>query len=155
MIALIQRVNHATVHVNGALIGAIDRGILALVGMEQGDTQATGQRLLARVLGYRIFPDGQQRMNRSLIDIAGALLLVPQFTLVADTNKGTRPSFSSACLPEQGEVLFEALVAVARSIFPRVASGCFGADMQVGLINDGPVTFCLRAAPRPPAGRAD
>jgi len=147
MIALIQRVTEARVVVDGETVGAIDRGILALVGVQKGDTEADGQRLLERLLGYRIFPDATGRMNLALRDIDGGLLLVPQFTLAADTRKGLRPSFSSAAPPARGQALFEHLLRAARAAWPRVATGRFGADMQVHLINDGPVTFWLQAGP--------
>ncbi len=147
MIALIQRVTEARVVVDGETVGAIDRGILALVGVQKGDTEADGQRLLERLLGYRIFPDATGRMNLALRDIDGGLLLVPQFTLAADTRKGLRPGFSSAAPPETGQALFEHLLRSARAAWPRVATGRFGADMQVHLINDGPVTFWLQAGP--------
>ncbi len=147
MIALIQRVTGAKVVVDGENVGAIGRGILALIGVQKGDTEGDAKRLLERVLGYRIFPDAQDRMNRSLRDIGGELLLVPQFTLAADTGRGMRPSFSTAAPPEQGQALFDHLLALARDNWPRIASGRFGADMQVHLINDGPVTFWLQAGP--------
>ncbi len=147
MIALIQRVTSAKVVVAGETIGAIGRGILALIGVQKGDTEGDAKRLLERVLGYRIFPDAQDRMNLSLRDIGGDLLLVPQFTLAADTGRGMRPSFSTAAPPEQGQALFARLLELARDSWPRVASGRFGADMQVHLINDGPVTFWLQAGP--------
>ncbi|RKT44236.1 D-aminoacyl-tRNA deacylase [Thiocapsa rosea] len=143
MIGLLQRVSHAHVEVSGETIGAIERGLLVLVGVQRGDTTARAERLLERLLGYRVFPDADDRMNLSLRDIGGGLLLVPQFTLAADTRKGTRASFTSAAPPEEGERLFDALVARAHAAHPRVATGRFGADMQVGLVNDGPVTFWL------------
>ena len=145
MIALIQRVSQARVAVAGDTVGAIGRGILALVGVERGDTEARAQRLLERVLGYRVFPDAEGRMNLSVRDVGGGLLLVSQFTLVADTTKGMRPSFSSAAPPEEGRRLFEHLVVLARAVHPDVATGRYGADMQVALVNDGPVTFWLTA----------
>jgi D-tyrosyl-tRNA(Tyr) deacylase len=143
MIGLLQRVTRAQVHVDGDCVGAIERGLLVLVGVQQGDTDARGARLLDRLLGYRVFPDAAGRMNLSLRDIGGGLLLVPQFTLAAETRKGMRPSFSSAAPPAEGERLFDGLVMRARQAHPRVATGRFGADMQVSLINDGPVTFWL------------
>jgi D-tyrosyl-tRNA(Tyr) deacylase len=143
MIGLLQRVSRAHVEVSGATIGAIERGLLVLVGVQRGDTTARGERLLERLLGYRVFPDADERMNLSLRDIDGGLLLVPQFTLAADTRKGTRASFTSAAPPDEGERLFADLVARASAAHPRVATGRFGADMQVGLVNDGPVTFWL------------
>jgi D-aminoacyl-tRNA deacylase len=145
MIALIQRVTRASVEVQQRQVGAIEAGILALVGVQPDDDEATAGRLLARVLAYRIFPDELQRMNRSLTDTGGGLLLVPQFTLAAETHKGTRPGFSTAAPPEQARRLFAALVAQATARHPRVASGEFGADMQVALVNDGPVTFWLES----------
>ena len=146
MIALIQRVTSASVSVGGETVAAIDRGILALVGVERGDGEAQAARLAERVLGYRIFPDEEGRMNRSLLDIGGGLLAVPQFTLVADTQKGTRPGFSSGATPEAGQRLFERFVAFAGAQI-RVQTGRFGADMRVSLVNDGPVTFWLQAKP--------
>jgi len=147
MIALIQRVTNARVDVAGATVGAIGRGILALIGIEADDTAATGERLLERILTYRIFPDAAGRMNLEVGEVGGGLLLVPQFTLVADTSKGTRPGFSHAASPAAASGLFEALCAAARSRHPAVAVGAFGADMQVSLTNDGPVTFNLRVPP--------
>jgi D-tyrosyl-tRNA(Tyr) deacylase len=143
MIALIQRATEARVVVAGELVGAIGRGLLAFVAVEPGDTEARAERLLERVLGYRVFPDDEGRMNRSLTDIGGGLLLVSQFTLAADTRKGMRPSFSSAALPEEGRRLFDHLAGRARAVHAPVATGRFGADMQVALVNDGPVTFWL------------
>ncbi|EGV18203.1 D-aminoacyl-tRNA deacylase [Thiocapsa marina] len=143
MIGLLQRVSRAHVEVSGETIGAIERGLLVLVGVQRGDTTARGERLLERLLGYRVFPDADDRMNLSLRDINGGLLLVPQFTLAADTRKGTRASFTSAAPPEEGKRLFDHLVARARAAHARVATGRFGADMQVSLVNDGPVTFWL------------
>ncbi len=145
MIGLMQRVSEASVVVEGRTVGKIGRGLLVLVGVEKHDDEASARRLLERLLGYRVFPDAQGKMNLSLTDIGGELLLVPQFTLAADTHKGTRPSFSSAASPEQGASLFEYLVAAARERHPRVQTGVFGADMKVSLINDGPVTFWLQA----------
>ena len=143
MIALIQRVTEARTSVAGTVVGAIGRGLLAFVAVESGDTQARAERLLERVLGYRVFPDAEGRMNLSVVDVGGGLLLVSQFTLAADTRKGMRPSFSSAARPEDGRCLFEHLVERAHAAYPRVATGRFGADMQVALVNDGPVTFWL------------
>ncbi|MBK5930328.1 D-aminoacyl-tRNA deacylase [Halochromatium salexigens] len=143
MIGLLQRVSAAQVHVDGNLVGAIETGLLVLVGVQQGDDEARAQRLLERLLGYRVFPDQSGRMNRSLVDIGGGLLLVPQFTLAADTKKGTRASFTSAAAPEIGKHLFDLLLERARECHAPVASGRFGADMQVSLTNDGPVTFWL------------
>jgi D-tyrosyl-tRNA(Tyr) deacylase len=147
LIALIQRVAEAAVTVDARTAGRIERGILALIGVERGDDAARGERLLERVLGYRIFEDADGRMNLSLRDIGGGLLLVPQFTLAADTHKGTRPGFSTAAAPETARALFEALAGAARRQHPRVETGEFGAHMRVSLVNDGPVTFWLRTAP--------
>lgn len=147
MIALIQRVGHASVVVDGEAVGAIGRGVLALVGVERGDAESQAERLLERLLGYRIFPDEGGRMNLSLADIAGGLLLVPQFTLAADTRSGTRPGFSSAAPPAEGERLFDYFVSRARASHGAVATGKFGADMKVSLLNDGPVTFWLQVKP--------
>ena len=148
MIALIQRVSEARVLVGDATTGAIGAGILALIGVEKGDAEPQARRLLERILGYRIFEDGEGRMNRSLTDIRGGLLLVPQFTLAADTHKGTRPSFSSAAPPAEGESSFSGLVELARAAHAPVETGRFGADMKVHLVNDGPVTFWLQVKPR-------
>ena len=147
MIALIQRVTQAQVEVDGQRVAAIGRGILALVGIEAADSAESGAKLLQRVLGYRIFPDDAGKMNLDLRQIGGELLLVPQFTLVADTGKGTRPSFSEGARPEQAQALFAGLVEAARQAHPGTASGIFGANMQVSLVNDGPVTFTLRVSP--------
>jgi D-tyrosyl-tRNA(Tyr) deacylase len=143
VIGLIQRVGEARVRVEGEVVGEIGRGLLALVGVAKEDTEARADRLLERLLGYRVFPDAEGRMNLGLRDVAGGLLLVSQFTLVADTRKGMRPSFSSGAPPEQGRRLFEHLVRRARDAHPHVATGVYAADMQVELINDGPVTFWL------------
>ncbi len=147
MIALIQRVTEARVEVAGAVIGAIGHGVLALVAVERGDGEAQAERLVERVLGYRIFADEQDRMNRSLADARAGLLAVPQFTLAADTTKGARPSFSSAAAPAEGERLFGRFVELARVRHAPVEAGRFGARMAVSLVNDGPVTFWLRAPP--------
>ena len=143
MIALIQRVSEARVSVGEEVVGAIDRGVLALIGVRHGDTEAAVERLLERLLSYRIFPDTQGRMNLSLREVAGGLLLVPQFTLAADTKKGTRAGFSTAAAPEDARRLFTQLVERARAAYAPVSAGVFGADMQVSLVNDGPVTFWL------------
>lgn len=145
MIALIQRVREARVDVAGETVGAIGPGVLALVAVVPDDTEARASRLLERILGYRIFGDGAGRMNRSLRDVGGGLLLVSQFTLAADTTSGTRPGFSTAAPPELGLRLFEHLVGLARAAHPAVATGRFGADMQITLVNDGPVTFWLES----------
>jgi D-tyrosyl-tRNA(Tyr) deacylase len=147
VIALIQRVSQASVAVEGETVGAIERGILALVGVERGDTEAEAARLAERVLGYRIFADAAGKMNLSLAGIGGALLAVPQFTLVADTKKGMRPSFSSGASPAEGERLFAKFIEQAKARHPRVSTGRFGAEMAVSLVNDGPVTFWLQAKP--------
>jgi len=144
MISIIQRVTTAKVTVNNQVIGMIDAGIMALVAVEKEDTQKDVERLLERIINYRIFADDNDRMNLSLRDINGGLLLVPQFTLAADTRKGNRPSFISAASPEKGRQLFGYLQHLATSIYPNVQFGQFGADMRVSLINNGPVTFTLR-----------
>ena len=146
MIALIQRVSEAAVTVQERMVGNIGRGVLALIGIERGDDLARGERLLERVLSYRIFEDAGGRMNLSLVDIGGGLLLVPQFTLAADTHKGTRPGFSTAEAPETARTLFAQLLAAARARHSVVSAGEFGAHMQVALVNDGPVTFWLQTA---------
>ncbi len=144
MIGLIQRVTRADVRVDGEIVGAIERGILALIGVRKGDDEAAADRLLERILTYRIFPDSEGRMNLSLREIPnGGLLLVPQFTLAADTQKGTRAGFSTAAAPEHARALFDYLSAKARATQVVVSTGIFGANMQVALINDGPVTFWL------------
>ena len=143
MIGLIQRVSEASVSVAGERIAAIGRGLLVLVAVQPDDGDADVARLAERLLTYRVFPDGDQRMNRSLLDEGLELLLVPQFTLAADTKKGTRASFTKAAAPEKGKDCFERLIAACRSRLPGTQSGEFGADMQVQLINDGPVTFWL------------
>lgn len=151
MIGLLQRVTEASVHVDGVLVGAIGPGLLVLVGVQAGDTAAQGERLLERLVTYRVFADEAGKMNRSLEDTGGGLLLVPQFTLAADTHKGTRPGFSTAAAPEVGRERFAALVALAHARLPdRVATGRFGADMKVALVNDGPVTFWLEVKPATP-----
>lgn len=145
MISLIQRVTEAAVHVDGECVGRIGPGLLALVAVEPGDDEARVQRMAERLLGYRVFGDAQDRMNLSVADTGGGLLLVPQFTLAADTRKGMRPSFTSAASPEQGRLWFERLLAVCRARHAVVEAGCFGAHMQVRLCNDGPVTFRLES----------
>ena len=147
MIALLQRVLQASVDVGGETVGAIGQGILAFVCAEPGDNGQSTERVLERLLGYRVFPDVAGKMNLSVKDIGGGLLLVPQFTLAADTSKGMRPSFSSAAAPDSAGLLFERLVARAQSLHSPVATGRFGAYMRVSLINDGPVTFWLRVEP--------
>lgn len=143
MIALIQRVTEAEVTVDGLRVGAIGAGLLALVAVQPGDGDAQLERMLERLLGYRVFGDDEGRMNRSLADTGGGLLLVPQFTLAADTAKGMRPSFTSAAPPELAQALFERLLARASERHATVESGRFGAHMKVALVNDGPVTFWL------------
>jgi D-tyrosyl-tRNA(Tyr) deacylase len=152
MIALLQRVSEASVLVNEnssnpTLSGAIEGGILALVAVEHGDTQAQADRLLQRILAYRMFDDENGRMNLNLRQAGGQLLLVSQFTLAADTNSGNRPSFTPAADPAEGKRLFDYLLEAARQELGEVPSGCFGAHMQVSLVNDGPVTFSLRVPP--------
>ncbi|MBB3119107.1 D-aminoacyl-tRNA deacylase [Pseudoduganella violacea] len=148
MIALLQRVTQAKVVVDGAVIGAIDAGLMVLVCAERGDTEKEADTLLNKLLGYRVFADDAGKMNRSVSDTAGGLLLVPQFTLAADTKSGTRPSFTPAAAPEDGRRLFEHVVRQARAKHPMVETGQFGADMQVSLTNDGPVTFWLQTSPK-------
>lgn len=145
MIALIQRVTSARVSVDGRVCGAIGKGLLALIGIERGDGAAQGTRLLERVLDYRVFADAAGRMNRSLRDTGGGLLLVPQFTLAADTSSGNRAGFSTAAEPALARELYGQLVAAAQAAHPEVASGEFGAHMEVSLTNDGPVTFWLES----------
>ena len=151
MIGLLQRVSQAEVSVAGAVVGRIGAGLLVLVGVERGDRESHADRLLERMLTYRVFADAEGRMNRSLTDVNGGLLLVSQFTLAADTRKGARPGFSTAAGPDEGRRLFEYLVDRARTQCPLVETGRFGAHMQVTLTNDGPVTFWLQA---PPEGAA-
>ena len=154
MIALLQRVSEASVVVEGAVTGAIARGLMVLLCAERGDTEAEAARLLAKLLAFRVFPDDTGRMNRSLRDLASegpaeqaGLLLVPQFTLAADTRSGTRASFTPAAPPEEGRRLFDRFVALAQEAHPLVQTGVFGADMKVHLVNDGPVTFWLQVDP--------
>jgi len=147
MIALLQRVTQADVAIDGRETGRIQTGLMVLLGVQRGDSESQADRLLQRLLSYRVFPDEQGRMNRNLGDIHGGLLLVPQFTLAADTRSGTRPGFSTAAAPEEASRLFDYFVASARSTHPVVATGVFGADMKVTLTNDGPVTFWLQVHP--------
>ncbi|WP_288381619.1 D-aminoacyl-tRNA deacylase [uncultured Massilia sp.] len=147
MIGLLQRVSEASVRVDGEVIGAIGAGLMVLVCAEKGDTEREAEALLNKLLGYRVFSDEAGKMNRSVTDTAGGLLLVPQFTLAADTKSGTRPSFSPAAAPEDGRRLFDHVVRQARERHGTVETGKFGADMKVGLVNDGPVTFWLRVDP--------
>ena len=144
MIALLQRVSEASVRVEGEVVGEIACGLMVLLGVERGDSETEADRLLERVLGYRVFADENDKMNLSLRDIQGGLLIVPQFTLPADTRKGTRPSFTPAAAPEEGRRLFDYFASQANNSHPTVETGRFGADMQVALINDGPVTFWLQ-----------
>ncbi len=159
MIGLLQRVTEARVEVGGNLVGAIGPGLLVLACAQRGDTEAQAERLVERLLSFRMFSDDQGRMNLSLRDMGGALLLVPQFTLAAETRRGTRPSFTPAAPPEDGRRLFEHLLACARASHSPVASGEFGTHMQVSLTNDGPVTFWLEVGVPPgnlaAAGRPD
>lgn len=144
MRALIQLVTHANVMISRRPVGEISRGILALIGLEKTDTITHAEKLLGRIITYRIFPDADGKMNLNLEQISGGLLLVPQFTLVAETQKGTRPGFSRGMPPAEGKILFTELVNLAKEIYPHVACGEFGAHMQVNLCNDGPVTFLLK-----------
>lgn len=143
MQGLIQRVKHASVVVDGETVGAIDAGIMLLLGVEKGDDETRLEKLVHKVLNYRIFPDDAGHMNRSLLDTSGQLLVISQFTLAADTKKGLRPSFSSAAVPEDAQRLYERFIEQAERKVSRVQAGQFGADMAVSLLNDGPVTFLL------------
>ena len=144
MKGLLQRVTSARVEVAGETVGSIEQGLLVLVAVEPGDTEGNAIKLLHKLLNYRVFSDSEGKMNQSLADMGGGLLLVSQFTLAADTQNGLRPSFSTAAPPALAKPLFEHLLSEAKRLHPRVASGQFGADMQVHLINDGPVTFLLQ-----------
>lgn len=144
MLALIQRVSSAKVEVNDKLVGKIEQGLLVFLGIEKTDTQIDVDKLLKKILAYRVFSDAEDKMNLSLADINGGLLVVSQFTLAADTKKGLRPSFSSAKPPAEAELLYNNFVEQAGQLNKEVASGEFGADMQVSLLNDGPVTFILK-----------
>jgi D-tyrosyl-tRNA(Tyr) deacylase len=148
LIALLQRVTQAAVVVDGQTIGAINTGLLVLLCAERGDSEKEADALMAKLLAYRMFSDDAGKMNRSVIDVEGGILLVPQFTLAADTQSGTRPSFTPAAMPDEGRRLFDYFVAQARASHPIVETGAFGAHMQVSLINDGPVTFWLRTKPK-------
>ncbi len=150
MIALLQRVRQAKVDVGGSTIGQIGPGLLVLVCAERGDTEREADALLAKILKLRIFSDDAGKMNRSVVDTGGGLLIVSQFTLAADTQSGNRPGFSQAAAPAEGRRLYDYLVAQARAAHPVVQTGAFGADMQVHLVNDGPVTIPLRIAPAAP-----
>lgn len=143
MLTVIQRVKEARVEVNNVTIGAINQGLLILCGFETTDSLTTLSAMLEKCLNYRLFSDEQGKMNLNLRQVEGGLLLVPQFTLVADTRKGLRPSFSKAAPPSQGQMLFEELLILARQHYSRIESGQFGADMQIHLCNDGPVTFVM------------
>ena len=147
MIALLQRVTHASVVVDGITVGAIDAGLMTLVCAERGDTEKEADALLTKLLSYRVFADDAGKMNRSVVDVQGSLLLVPQFTLAADTQSGTRPSFTPAAAPDIARGLFDYFVTAAISKHGDVATGRFGADMQVSLTNNGPVTFWLQVKP--------
>ena len=147
MIGLLQRALEGRVVVDGKTIGAIEQGLVVLVGVERNDTEVQADRLIERLLSYRVFADEQDRMNLCLRDINGGLLLVPQFTLAADTKKGTRPGFSTAAAPDDANRLFSYFIAKARESYDKVETGQFGADMKVSLTNDGPVTFWLQVAP--------
>lgn len=147
MIALLQRVAEASVTVDGQRIGRIARGLMVLLCAERGDSEKEADALLSKLLAYRVFPDADGKMNLSLSQIQGGLLLVPQFTLAADTRSGTRPSFTPAAPPAEARRLFEYTLTKARATHSQVEAGRFGADMQVGLVNDGPVTFWLQVSP--------
>lgn len=144
MIGLIQRVSHASVEIDGVLVSQIDQGLLVLLGVEKADSEKNAQELLNKMINYRIFEDENKRMNLSLLAIEGQMLIVPQFTLPADTKKGTRPSFASAAPPEKGKLLYDYFVALAKAEVATVETGRFGKDMQVSLVNSGPVTFWLQ-----------
>lgn len=148
MIGLLQRVSSANVRIGEETVGAIGAGLMVLIGVERGDTEREGDRLVERLIGYRVFADSAGKMNRSVADIGGGLLLVPQFTLPADTRKGARPSLSNAAPPDDGQRLFDHVVMRARAMHPAVETGRFGAHMRITLTNDGPVTFTLRVVPR-------
>jgi D-tyrosyl-tRNA(Tyr) deacylase len=148
MIALLQRVSRAQVAVDGDVVGAVGAGLMVLLCAERQDTENEADALLSKLLGYRVFADEAGKMNRSVTDVAGGLLLVPQFTLAADTQSGTRPSFTPAATPEDGRRLFDYFVACARQRHSSVATGRFGAHMEVSLTNDGPVTFWLQVKPQ-------
>ena len=145
MRALLQRVSSASVTVGGDCVADIGQGLLVLLGLDKGDDQAAAERMLDKLLAYRVFADAEGRMNCSVVDVAGGVLLVSQFTLSADTRKGLRPGFSAAMPPEQAEQLYDYMLAQLQARHARVGAGIFGADMQVSLVNDGPVTFLLEA----------
>ena len=148
MIALVQRVTGANVKVGGKPVGVIGAGLVALVGVERGDTEVEALLLAERVTSYRMFSDAEGKMNLSVKDVRGQILAVPQFTLAADTNSGARPSFSAAATPTEAEKLFKRFVEKIEEWSPRIATGQFGADMQLSLVNDGPVTFWLQVSPK-------
>jgi D-tyrosyl-tRNA(Tyr) deacylase len=152
MIGLLQRVSEASVEVDGLTVGAIGAGLLVLLGVERDDSEREAERLLERIVTYRVFDDAEGRMNRSLLDLGGALLVVSQFTLAAETRSGTRPGFSTAAPPAAGRRLYEHFLARARGRVAGLASGTFGASMRVRLVNDGPVTFWLQVAPQARTG---
>tara|TARA_B110000914_G_scaffold62424_1_gene54313 strand:- start:333 stop:770 length:438 start_codon:yes stop_codon:yes gene_type:complete len=143
MLGLVQRVSSASVSIEGSITGEIGQGILLLLGVQKNDSKADAEKLLQKILSYRIFSDDEGKMNLSLSDVSGGLLIVSQFTLAADTKKGLRPSFSAAAKPDQAEFLYDHFVAQAAKIHPITQNGIFGANMQVSLCNDGPVTFML------------
>ena len=145
MLGLIQRVSKASVSIEGLITGQIDLGILLFLGVQKSDSKADAEKLLQKVLNYRIFPDAEAKMNLSLSDVGGGLLVISQFTLAADTNKGLRPSFSTAAKPEHAEILYNYFIESAVANHPIIQSGIFGANMQVSLCNDGPVTFILNS----------
>jgi D-aminoacyl-tRNA deacylase len=144
MIGLLQRVKQARVDVNGESVGAIEQGILVLLGLEKSDTPLIADKLIDKILAYRMFADAEQKMNANVQQINGGILVVSQFTLAADTQKGLRPSFSAAMPPQEANALYDVFVVSLRAKYSRVATGIFGADMQVSLVNDGPVTFMLK-----------
>lgn len=143
MKALLQRVVHAQVDVDGECVGRIEQGLLVFLGLDLNDDRATADRMLDKLLAYRMFPDESDRMNNSVADVGGGVLLISQFTLSADTRKGLRPGFSTAMPPAQARVLYDYVLQRLKNLHPKVAAGIFGADMQVSLTNDGPVTFAL------------
>jgi len=145
MLGLIQRVSHASVEVDGEVVGDIGRGILLLLGVQREDTEESAKKLLHKVIHYRIFPDENDKMNLNVHQAEGGLLVVSQFTLAADTQKGLRPSFTTSAPPEQAEALYDYFLAQAAEVCPQVAAGVFGASMKVSLCNDGPVTFMLES----------
>ena len=145
MKALLQRVTRASVEVQGTCVGEIGTGLLVLVGLDKADDQSVAQRMVDKLLAYRVFADSEGRMNRSVADVAGGVLLVSQFTLSASTDKGLRPSFSAAMAPAEAQRLYEHMLGYLQAAHPLVAAGRFGADMQIALLNDGPVTFLLES----------